>query len=708
MKKIAFIEIDSTINIFKENNYSKLLKKTDQTQYQIDYYTDKNISILFMNENFKLLTYDALIIDIAYEELIDILEYYKKDIETFIEYGKGILVTADITDINLTFLPKTHEISILKDEEDKIEDYTYNEKKNFDISNFILNYPNKLNKTKLQIKNTSYIEAKTKAYYFNLIKEKSILITSLPIKNQKLIITTLTLNYLIEQNTILENLTYYITRGIPRIAFISSKENDTLIDNTEVEVELFNHTSTRYKDLKQLQKSPIKEYHHIYVLSKEYNKEDALKLFNHYQKEKIVRVFYQIKEQTGPTFHELTNYHSLEYLKTELYSLTLSEYANGFFLESIYLTYSIIECFSMFNLEYDQFIKGILEKINEKYHDGNYDEDLDKTLILYRLLKLINKKIETENKKINQIQQWLDDKILDLDEYNQMKVIVIRSEDSLTYLETIDQKIQNNIIKTIEEKKAFFQEEILITEKLEKINLYISILKLFKIDNKKFIQSIETEIIEIIDKQDSLGIWNEDFIQTSRIVNLFYELDQTLFTKKTQEKITYALFRSIIHLKKANLMHQRKKDLVFLVTTSRSLYYYYKDIYKNSIDVIHDETKKIIENKTIDFLTTSLERLIDINIEDKKKLERLNEIEKTYLKNKVKLNTVSSLTVILVLLLISYYLYLALEDTQTFKKIMSQSLMWVPIAIGLIITPTVNFLSKKIVGKQIKKNKDQE
>jgi hypothetical protein len=82
--------------------------------------------------------------------------------------------------------------------------------------------------------------------------------------------------------------------------------------------------------------------------------------------------------------------------------------------------------------------------------------------------------------------------------------------------------------------------------------------------------------------------------------------------------------------------------------------------------------------------------------DSQKELKELRKTKERYNKNKIFTYAFANVATVSILLLISYYVFLGLEDKTLFIKMLTESLMWIPIAVGIAITAMVGLLPKVI------------
>ncbi|VEU80427.1 hypothetical protein [Haploplasma axanthum] len=715
MKKIAVLESSYKINYFEKGDIFPKLKKIYSDEYDLVRITENNIDDFFSSNNNNILKYDAIIINIIEESIIEKLVKSKEEIEKFINLGKGVFISASLSSMyEKNFLPDKYQYQVVDTKNQ--DEFVFNSKSSYDANKYILNHPNKLDdslKEKIGLK--SRLIPASPAYFFRIIGIQSIfLMSSIPVNNEKVLVTSISLEDLVETEKILDNILSYITCGIPRIAFVKKDgEEDSGFNYLNDETEALNLKSKTYSNKNEMLKSKLKEYHDVYIFSKEYLEEEILDIFIKWKNIKNVKFFYYKKISKDLFLTEITNQKMIENQRMDVYSLVLYTYKIGYWNNSFYETISIVEALVELELEFDQFINSIFDEVDKYYKNGSYENKIIETCGLLKLESLILKKYENERikGKREETKKWLISQFEKASFYQKKNIIkTFISYDDINiiiemFYDNNKEKFTNYIEKnSIKENIEDLFELVIIDD----LKLYLKLIKLSDGKRDDLVDLSKKYLKVLLDKQDEYGIWNDDLNKTAQIIDSLYEMDIELLGKKLKNQINEDISKSITVLKKSYYIDRYGKDLSLSVNAIKALRHYYIRLNENAIDIVYTEADSLLKFKTIDFLTKSLEEIIEVNAKDKKKLRNLEIIESKYYKNKVRLNTIGSLTSILFLLLISYYIFLALENIEVFKKIMSQSLMWVPIAIGMLVTPTVAFISKKLVGKQLKKEEEPE
>lgn len=715
MKRIAVIE-ENGFGVFNEQGdvFSKFKQRYEKS-YEFVRVTKSNIENFFSDYKQNVLKYDALII-LDSEGVSEKLSMVKDSIEQFVQLGKGILIFAqNSSEDDQFFLPERYQYKL--QEVKKNSKLVFDERLDFDANAYILDFPHQIDVHLAFEANLAFsIEPVSTAYYFRVLgnDDSTGIVVSTSINNERIVITGLYPDGFIENEKVLDNIFSYVVEGIPRIAFVKKDgEMDAGFKYLKDEVTALNFGSYVYEQKSQLTRSRLKKYHDIYIFSKVYSENEALEIFDKFRKNKTIRCFYYKTINNDLFLTEITNKKTIDHQKLDLYSLILYTYQSGYWNHSFHQTVRIIEGLSQLQMPFHQFVYGILTEISKYMIDDSYEGKIIETCDLFKLQTIIlnEDKYPSIDKQRERTKTWLLSAYTKAD-YHQRKVIIkaFIEHDDVDLLVDMhyegDKEKMSRYIEQAEMKENFEDAtELMIASHLR---FYADVTYAFNNLGKQFAKLAVKAAQALLDKQDMNGYWSQNLEETAQILDILYVSDTNLLNAAYKEKMSQAMELSILMIKKAYYAKGHEKNLMFALSVVKVLNHYDHVQNAHTVDTLHNEADSLFRYKTIDFLIKSLEEVILVNAGDREELERLRKIEEKYFSNKVRVSTISSLTSILFLLLISYWIFLALEDTQVFKTIMSQSLMWVPIAIGMLVTPTVAFISKKMVGRQYKKQQNDQ
>ena len=726
---------------FKKQNF-------DLFEHVFNRFSSVNVRELFIEgENF-LLDYDCLIIGTnatSDGDLYNVLceANSKEIIKDFIHLGKGLLICSQkkFKPIeSMEELLKPRETFFLPDEYDYIVASRPKEESSADgsikiiskepneIQKFMLSYPQKITDSLIEehcINNDfqkhyyrDYIIPIYHSSYFPILigsgsHEKNTLMVACPQRNEKIVISTMALDWA-GHYELLENILYYLVVGIPTVAFINkkdsvSKEFEFIIS----EAKLAKTPFISYKDIEEIDKDSytLKQFHSLYVFSPEYQEAEVASFWDSIEKPRdryIKLIYYKHVNQELV----LVNFSYSSYIdapKKEVEIWLRSQYLDGLWGGSFWKTFDAIFALKNMGGSIKGYLKSMFLQIYKHYQNGSYDGVLAPSCGLLELEAMVRESEEYSSEIDNieilfcETKRWLLEKYNNTSKYN--KKFIIRSFYNCGLINDLKSEINK------------FKESLLqialdgtVQDKLE-IDLCLDIdvcsIYLEAFGEKR---EVKNKIIEclscILSKQLQNGRWDNNLGKTSRLlVFLLNHMEDSEF-QRTSDKLQSAINLGLAALKNS-YSHSNWEDnivttanaITALIVADKKAEYESKDF----LNQVNHEAKLadsynsiLLALKTIDDLTLS-------HSNQKKELYELKQIQGKFKKSQARLRISSAIASVSVMLVLSYYVFLFLKDINLFKSMIFESFMWIPLAIGILITWIVEFLQKIIT--KIEKDK---
>ena len=229
-------------------------------------------------------------------------------------------------------------------------------------------------------------------------------------------------------------------------------------------------------------------------------------------------------------------------------------------------------------------------------------------------------------------------------------------------------------------------------------------LKIFR-DKKEIKVRINECIENILDTQMQNGRWDNNLGKTARLLVFFIAHQSQNEFKKKEKEIKEAISRGITALRNSYQENNWENNIVTTANAITAIASYEQIATYKSKDFLNQVNK---EAKLTDSYNSLILALNTIDVLTKKygkaevELRKLQNVSQRFEISQKRLRTMTSVAVVSVLLVLSYYLFLWLKDIELFKSMMLESFMWIPIVVGAAITGLIEFVPK-IVTKSGKK-----
>lgn len=712
-----------------------------------------NINNLFREGEDYILDYDCLIIGTNATSDGDVYTVLQQNnnknlLKNFISLGKGLLIcsqkkistdkSSDGYKIRKTnFLPDNYEYNVVSrpNVENSSDGDVQMVENNYNLAqSFIFNLPHEIsnNMIKEHCDNNDfqkhyyrdYILPKKDSSYFPLLIDKkspvrNTLMVASPNKNEKIIISTIALDWA-GHYELLENLIRYLMVGIPEVAFVTKKnDEDGVFKFLITEAELEKIPYEKYIEIDEICNNKLSQFHSLYVFSPLYTELEVSSFWDSIKNNKQYAKLFHYRYVDDKSTNDLvlvnfTQSKQIDLQKQAVETWLISLYENKFWDNSFWKTYDVILALIKLKVNIQPYIVGIFSDINSHYKDGSYDGVLAPTCGLLELLNLIciNRECLQELNFVERMLEdtinWLVMKYNKTSNYN--KKFIIRAFHRANLIENLKKSFQSEKDFLIELHNVAITDNTAIKDKFEiDLCLDIETCLIYTIYSHKEEQIIKKRIKDclnaILIAQQQNGRWDNNLGKTARILLFLMEHEKFI----SPESISKPIEIGINAIRKAYCKNNWENNLVTtsisisaLVLADKRAKYESKDF----LSQISHEVKLTSSYNSLRLALDTLSRVLDTYNKSQKELKILRKIEKKYHKVKIALYTFANIAVVSVLLLISYYIYLWLENKQLFIKMLSESLMWIPIAIGIAITAIVSFLPKVIRKIFIKKNRE--
>ena len=308
----------------------------------------------------------------------------------------------------------------------------------------------------------------------------------------------------------------------------------------------------------------------------------------------------------------------------------------------------------------------------------------------------LEKEIPTIEKYFIETKQWLIDKYKETSIYN--KKFIIRSFYNAGHLNELSDSI------------AQFQEELLNVaidgaseDKLEidlclDVEVCLIFLKMFAA-RKEIQLRIRDCVKDILSTQLQNGRWDNNLGKTARLLVFLINHQALGDFDRFKEEIDVAISRGIIALRNSYQRNNWESNVVTTANAIMAIVAYDKVASYKSKDFLNQVNR---EAKLTDSYNSLVLALDTINILTKKcgksdmQLNNLKHVQNKYEISVARLRTMTSVAIVSLLLVFSYYLFLLLKDAELFKSMIFESFMWIPIVVGAAITGLIEFLPKLI------------
>lgn len=719
----------------------------DLSAHVFNRFSSVNIVDLFIEGENYLLDYDCLIIGTnatSDGDVYNILcnEQNKKLLERYIELGKGVLICSqkklketseiDGSEYKLRktfFMPEPYEYKVVcRPQNESSEDgnvIIYKEKVN-NIQKFICSFPHSINNKTIYehcVKNDfqqhfyrDFIIPFNDSSYFPVLWDirespRNTLMVACPRKNEKIVISTMALDWA-GHYELIENILYYLIIGIPIVAFVD-KKNQSAQEFAFLmsEADLSKISYHLYESCEAVINSNLNCYHTLYVFSPSFSENEVSDFWEQHIKPKgsHIKLFYYKYIKGELVLVNFSYYSYVDAQKQEVETWLKSNYTNGLWGNSFWKTYDAL--FALYNMgdNISSYLKSTFLQIQKHYRNGSYDGVLAPTCGLLELESLIlsnknlAKTIPTIEKYFTETRQWLIDKYKVSSMYN--KKFIIRSFYNSGHFEELTNSIAN------------FQDELEIVacdgaveDKLE-VDLCLDIevcLIYLKMLERKEIQLRVRECIKIIlSTQLQNGRWDNNLGKTARLLVFLINHQITGDFERLKEDVDTAISRGIIALRNSYQGNNWENNVVTTSNAIMAIVLHDKAAAFKSKDFLNHINR---EAKLADSYNSLLLALDTIDLLTKKcgkgevELKKLKGVQEKYEINVARLRTMTSIATVSLLLVLSYYLFLFFKDAELFKTMIFESFMWIPIVVGAAITGLIEYMPQITMRVKRKKN----
>ena len=721
----------------------------DLREHVFNRFSSVNIGELFIEGENYLLDYDCVIIGTnatsdgdVYSILCD--ETNKLILEKFISMGKGLLICsqkklredpdADESEYKARktyFLPKAYEYKVVsrpsKEGSDQGNVTVFDQEPN-GIQKFLSSFPQVIdNKTILEhcTKNDfqkhfyrDYIIPLNDSSYFPVLRDKNetirnTLMVARPRKNEKIVISTMALDWA-GHYELIENILYYLIIGIPTVAFVD-KEEQAVQDFQFLmsEAELSNISYFTYLSTTEIINSDLRQYHTLYVFSPSYSENEVSEFWENHVKEQnqYIKLFYYKYINNELVLVNFSYFSYIDVQKHEVEIWLKSEYKDGLWGNSFWKTYDALFALHRMGEDISSYLRGAFAKIEKHYRNGSYDGVLAPTCGLFELEALImqdenlRKEVPRVGEYLKETQSWLVGRYNGTSSYN--KKFIIRSFYNAGFFnEFIVSKpnFENELFEVATDGSLQDKLEIDLCLDAEVCLVYLRTYR----ERKEIKIRINECIDSILSTQMQNGRWDNNLGKTARLLVFFIAYQsQNEFNRKEKE-ISEAISRGIIALRNSYQGNNWENNVVTTANAITAIVSYDRIAAYKSKDFLNQVNKEakladsynslILALDTIDVLTKKCEKT-------EAELRKLQNVTRKYETSQERLHTMTSVAVVSVLLVLSYYLFLGLKNIRLFKSMILESFMWIPIVVGIAITGLIEFLPKIITRSRKKKNK---
>lgn len=719
----------------------------DLREHVFNRFSSVNIRELFIEGENYLLDYDCIIIGTnatsdgdVYSILCDAAN--KVILEKFISMGKGLLICSqkklredpdaaenEYKARKTYFLPDPYEYKVIsrprKEGSDQGNITVFNHEPN-NIQKFLCSFPQIIdNNTILEhcTKNDfqkhfyrDYIIPLNDSSYFPVLQDKcdterNTLMVARPRKNEKIVISTMALDWA-GHYELIENILYYLIIGIPTVAFVD-KEEQPVQDFQFLlsEAELSNISYFTYLSTSEVINSNLRQYHTLYVFSPAYSEDEVSEFWENHVKEQngYIKLFYYKYINNELVLVNFSYFSYIDTQKHEVETWLKSKYRDGLWGNSFWKTYDALFTLHGMGEDISPYLRGAFLKIEKHYRHGSYDGVLAPTCGLFELEALImqddtlRQEVPKIEEYLNETQSWLIARYNGTSSYN--KKFIIRSFHNAGFFNKfIESKpdFENELFEVATDGSLQDKLEIDLCLDAEVCLIY---LKTYR-DRKEIKIRIDECIDSILSTQMQNGRWDNNLGKTARLLVFFItHQSQNEFNRKEKE-INDAISRGIIALRNSYQGNNWENNVVTtanaitaIVSHDRIAAYKSKDF----LNQVNKEAKLadsynslILALDTIDILTKTCGK-------SESELRKLQNVTEKYETSQRRLHTMTSIAAVSVLLVLSYYLFLLLKDMELFKAMILQSFMWIPIVVGAAITGLIEFLPKIITRSKKKK-----
>lgn len=572
-----------------------------------------------------------------------------------------------------------------------------------------------------------YIEPANSSHYFPVLvdnsrgKLRNLLMVAMPRKKEKIVVSTMALDWAGHYEMI-ENILYYLLFGIPSVAIIKKAG----YDNSELkalvgEAELQKLSYRVYNSWDKVGDEKLQAYHSVYVFAPEYDEREVLEYWHSFNprlgNDSIKHKFLYYRKNGSDIILEcLSNFWYFDSQKEDICAWLRSEYKDGFWGNSFWKTHDALFGLHQIGETIKPFLKNTFEQIRKHYKSGSYDGVLAPTCGLFELESLVlgnqSFKIEVPDvqKMFSETKQWLVDKFKETsNHYN--KKFIIRSFYSSGYFDDLRKECDfsgREIRSMMSVPSQADESEIDLCLDIEVYLNYINDIE--EEDRRDYDEKIVNYIKQIIAGQlKHNGKWDNNLGKTARIIVFLQKIknrfaNMTDFVKDDVEnEISKAIDAGIVALKRAYKNGNWENNVVTTANAITAL----KEVAQNNNFALHDLAKQIGHESAMMDSYASLRLALDtidglnkkngdikekekaLDSENKKIKDKISKLETEKTEKKKERVRLYSVIVFLVLLLLSWVLYVGIKHKEAFTDFMSETLLWIPMVLGVLLTSLI-------------------
>ena len=720
----------------------------DLKEHVFNRFSSVNIRNLFIEGEDFLLDYDCLIIGTnatsdgdVYTTLCE--EKNKNLLAQYISLGKGLLICsqkklrkddeADYSEYNARktfFLPETYEYKIIS--RPKVESsadgsvIVCNQKLN-NIQKFISSYPRLIKNETIEERcqhndfqkhyYRDFIIPVNDSAYFpvlldNRLPVRNTLMVACPQKNEKVVISTMALDWA-GHYELIENILYYLIIGIPSVAFVNKKDSQTQdFEFLISQAELSRIPYVTYSSLENALSGKLQQYHTLYVFSSAFPEEEVDSFWEEHIKPqtKYIKLFYYKYINSGELVLVNFSYYSyIDTQKREVETWLKSKYQGGMWDNSFWKTYDALLALHNMGITISGYLKSIFMQIEQHYKGGSYDGVLAPTCGLLELEALImeNNEYRKEIPEIDiyyeETKRWLIDKYKGTSNYN--KKFIVRSfynANRLCDLSAVLEDFNKELLDIALDDTSKDKLEIDLCLDIDVCLIYVN-----KFEDRKDIKNRIKECTDcILKNQMQNGRWDNNLGKTARLLVFFLKHQAKKEFEWLEKEVSNSINRGITALRNTYEKNNWENNIVTTSNAITAIIEYDKTaLYKSKdfLNQVNKEAKLADSYNSLLLALKTIDRLTKKDGESTKKLIKLKDVERDLISNKAKLRVATAIASVSILLLISYYLFLYLKNPFLFKSMLMESLMWIPIVIGIAITGIVGFLPSFVTKSKKRK-----
>lgn len=543
---------------------------------------------------------------------------------------------------------------------------------------------------------------------------RNLLMIAVPQKKERIVISTMALDWASHEE-LLENIVNYLTRGIPHTAFIHKYNYDNHeMKLLTIDAELSKIGNIEYCSIENYLKNIL--WHSLVVFSPAF---DETEVSHTWKKVKegnpFTKAYHYRTVDDELVLVKYSNNTYIEQQKMDVLAWLNSKRGKKLWDNSLWKSYDVVKllysiggdnCSAIINL----VVEAIIHKDdNNKSHykkDGSYDGVLAPSCGVLEILYW------SENEKYyNKTKKYLSDKFGELTSIHN-KMFIIRS-----FYHCNDSDI-HKLIEGFSLNSSTSYSDMIDLDLCLNAEIAI-ILHIYSQNNKNSNKQWMINVLsELCSRQLQSGKWDSLSNTATILIFLLQHMKnlKEILNGATEidllNKINILIDRGITSIKTA-YSPQKFNWENNIVTTAKSLLALYlydinsgyqsKDFLKNFVE----ESQTAANYNALNIALTSLDLAItDTNKKDNQIIEKEEHIitlDKTISKVYKRLYNVSLVTGFSLFGLVSTFIWLSIKEPVALSNITSEIFMWIPIAIGMAITPAVMFVIKKL--SSIPKNK---